>query len=124
MRMGSWMRRLPLPALAIAALVVSGCGQSGTEPAQTESQATEAADVQTVAAVDHGGWWCTEHGVPEGVCARCNSKVAAEFQQKGDWCEEHGRPESHCFICHPELEEKFAAQFQAKFGQKPPKPEE
>lgn len=123
MRIISWIGGLSLPIFAVAGLLLSGCGQSGTEPAQTESRATEAADVQTVAAVDHGGWWCPEHGVPEGACARCNSKLAVEFQQKGDWCEEHGRPESHCFLCHPELEQKFAAQFEAKFGQKPPKPE-
>ena len=39
---------------------------------------------------------------PEGVCALCDSKVAAEFQKKGDWCKQHDRPESQCFICHPE----------------------
>ena len=120
----SWTRRLSLPALAMAALVASGCGQNGTEPAQTEGQATESANVQTVAAADHSGWWCTEHGIPEGICARCNSQVAAEFQEKGDWCEEHERPESQCFVCHPDLESKFAAQYEARTGEKPPKPTE
>lgn len=71
----------------------------------------------------HGGWWCNEHGVPEEVCALCDSKVAAEFQKKGDWCKEHDRPDSQCFVCHPELEAKFAAQYEAKYGEKPPKPE-
>lgn len=123
MRIVSWMSGLSLSMVTATGLLLSGCGQSGTEPAQTESQATQAADVQTVAAVDHGGWWCTEHGIPEGICARCNSKVATEYQQKGDWCEEHSRPDSQCFICHPELEEKFAAQFEAKFGEKPPEAE-
>lgn len=71
----------------------------------------------------HGEWWCAEHGVPEEVCARCDTKLAADFQAKGDWCEMHNRPDSQCFVCHPELEAKFAAQYEAKYGEKPPKPE-
>ncbi len=75
---------------------------------------------------DHGhagsGWWCNEHGVPEEVCALCNSKLAAEFQRNGDWCQEHDRPDSQCFVCHPELAARFAAQYEAKFGEQPPKP--
>lgn len=71
----------------------------------------------------HGAWWCDEHGVPEEVCARCNSKVAADFQRKGDWCKDHERPDSQCFVCHPELEARFANQYEAKYGKKPPKPE-
>lgn len=71
----------------------------------------------------HDGWWCPEHGVPEEVCALCSSKVAADFKAKGDWCKAHDRPESQCFICHPEKEAEFAAQYEAKFGEKPPKPE-
>jgi hypothetical protein len=72
----------------------------------------------------HDGWWCVEHGVPEGECALCSTKVAADFKKKGDWCKEHDRPESQCFICHPELEQKFAARYEAKFGSKPPPREE
>jgi hypothetical protein len=77
---------------------------------------------QTHATHDHSGWWCNEHGVPEEVCGLCDSKVAAEFQKKKDWCKEHDRPASQCFVCHPELESRFAAQFEAKYGKKPPKP--
>ncbi|HJT78259.1 MAG TPA: hypothetical protein VJ739_13730 [Gemmataceae bacterium] len=73
---------------------------------------------------DHGGWWCDEHGVPEAVCAQCNTKLAAEFKKKGDWCKEHDRPESQCFLCHPELKEKFAAQYRAKYGKEPPPTED
>jgi cobalt-zinc-cadmium efflux system membrane fusion protein len=76
-----------------------------------------------VAHHDHSGWWCDEHGVPEDECGRCNSKLAAEFQKKGDWCKEHDRPDSQCFICHPEYEAQFAAKYEAKYGEKPPKPE-
>ena len=72
---------------------------------------------------DHSGWWCDEHGVPEGECGQCNSKVAAEFKKKGDWCKEHDRPDSQCFICHPEKLEEYAAKYEAKLGKKPPKPE-
>ena len=68
--------------------------------------------------------WCVEHGVPESQCGQCDAKLAAEFQQKGDWCEEHNRPESQCFICRPDAEAKFAAVYEAKFGEKPPKPTE
>jgi hypothetical protein len=38
-----------------------------------------------------------------------------------DWCEEHGVPESQCFLCNPKLEAKFAADYEAKYGKKPPK---
>lgn len=72
---------------------------------------------------DHSGWWCNEHGVPEDVCAQCNSKLAADFQKKGDWCKEHERPDSQCFLCHQELEAKFAAKYVARYGKQPPKPE-
>jgi len=61
--------------------------------------------------------------VPEEVCGLCDSKLAAELQKKGDWCKDHDRPDSQCFVCHPELEAKFAAQYEAKFGKHPPKPE-
>ncbi|MCA9067058.1 MAG: hypothetical protein KDA96_28540, partial [Planctomycetaceae bacterium] len=71
---------------------------------------------------DLHGYWCVEHGIPEDICAQCNAKVAAEYQQKGDWCEEHSRPDSQCFVCHPELAQKFAAQYEAKFGERPPAP--
>ena len=120
MRSVSWISGLPL--LALAGLILSGCGQQGgpsTDAAAEPAKATQVA----AAGHDHGGWWCVEHGVPEGVCARCNAKVAADFQKKGDWCKEHNRPESQCFVCHPELEQKFAAQYEAKFGSKPPAPE-
>jgi hypothetical protein len=69
----------------------------------------------------HDGYWCPEHGVPEEICALCNSKVAADFKAKGDWCAKHDRPDSQCFTCHPELEKKFADEYEAKFGKKPPK---
>lgn len=110
--------------LAGTGLVLSGCGQTNPESGPAESQAAKAPAAATNVAADGEGWWCPEHGVPEGICAQCDSKLAAEYQKKGDWCEEHNRPESQCFLCHPKLEEKFIAQYEAKFGHKPPKPTE
>jgi hypothetical protein len=107
-------------ALGIASLItmfaLNGCGKPAEAP-KAVSQAPEAKPT------DHSGWWCNEHGVPEEICARCNSKLVADFKAKGDWCKKHNRPESQCFICHPEKEAEFAAQYEAKYGKKPPKPE-
>lgn len=97
---------------------VLGCS-GGTKPAA----GTAADSKQAEASEKHDGWWCVEHGMPEGICAQCDAKLAAENQKKGDWCKQHNRPESQCFICHPDLEAKFAAQYEAKYGKKPPKPE-
>jgi cobalt-zinc-cadmium efflux system membrane fusion protein len=116
MRAVSAWNRAALAVVALAGLMLSGCGSRAPDTA------APAEDVQAGGVVDnHSGWWCSEHGVPEEVCARCNSTLAAEYQQKGDWCEEHSRPESQCFVCNPELEGKFAAQYEAKFGEKPRK---
>ena len=120
-----------LTALITLSVGLVGCGRSEApsglakdkSSASKARAATKAIPVQTVSAVhDHSSWWCTEHGVPEEVCALCNAKLAAEFQKKKDWCKEHDRPASQCFTCHPELESRFAAQFEAKYGKKPPKP--
>ncbi|HUY32376.1 MAG TPA: RND transporter [Pirellulales bacterium] len=101
--------------VGIVSFGLAGCGQSPPAAAP----ATRASDTGR----RHDGWWCDEHGVPEEVCALCDSKLAARFKAKGDWCKEHDRPESQCFACTPELEAKFAAQYEAKYGKEPPKPE-
>lgn len=109
--------RTVLVVLAIGAtfsvLVAAGCEQSEAESAVPVVESSNVVD-------DHSGWWCPEHGVPEAVCAQCNTRLAADFQKKGDWCAAHQRPESQCFICHPELEAKFAAQYEARYGKQPP----
>ncbi len=69
---------------------------------------------------EHGEWWCDEHGVPEAICAQCEKSIAADLKAKGDWCKEHDRPDSQCFICHPDKMVEFAAQYEAKYGKKPP----
>ncbi len=105
-------------ACAVFSLAVAGCNRS-SEKSNPEAPAT----TQTSSAGhEHGGWWCDEHGVPEEVCALCKTELVADFKAKKDWCKEHDRPDSQCFICHPEREIEFAAQYEAKYGKKPPKP--
>src|SRR5690348_4829722 len=99
-------------AIGLSALI--GCNSSAQSPADKHVAA---------AGHSHEGWWCDEHGVPEEVCARCNTKLVADFKAKNDWCKEHERPDSQCFVCHPEKEAEFAAQYEAKYGKQPPKPE-
>jgi len=121
-----WMR--PIAAFTLLLSLSSGCSHNSGGPSATgdntdEGRSGVAAAIASSPAHSHDGWWCDEHGVPEEMCGQCNSKLAAEFQKKGDWCKGHDCPESQCFACHPELEAKFAAQYEAKFGKKPPKPE-
>jgi len=113
--------------LAIAFL--AGCDQSRTAVPEAGSTGSgddhaihTAASETNATAGDRSGWWCVEHGIPEDVCSMCSSKVAADFQRKGDWCEEHNRAKSQCFHCDPALEQRFAAQYEAKYGKQPPKP--
>ncbi|MCG8652508.1 MAG: RND transporter [Pirellulales bacterium] len=82
------------------------------------------ADAHADAGGDHSGWWCAEHGVPEGECALCDTSLVATFKEKGDWCDEHNRPESQCFTCNPDNFATFAARYEAKFGEQPPQPTE
>src|SRR3954469_1431922 len=102
---------LVLCAVSCSACV--GCGHSAATPHAHVAEAGH----------KHEGWWCDEHGVPEEVCARCNTKLVADFKAKGDWCKDHDRPDSQCFVCHPEKEAEIAAQYEAKYGKQPPKPE-
>jgi len=100
-------------ALAVAGFSLAGCGSPSGPGASKVAQDSHS----------HDGWWCDEHGVPEEVCALCNVKLVADFKTKGDWCKKHERPDSQCFVCHPEREAEFAAEYEAKFGKKPPQPE-
>jgi hypothetical protein len=107
--------------LAVSLLVLGGCskGDPKGDPKAGQTKATST-PVAAKKVDDHSGWWCDEHGVPEEICGQCNAKYAAECKKKGDWCEKHDRPDSQCFICHPELKEKFAAVYRAKYGKEPP----
>lgn len=105
-----------------AALFIAGCGKGGAE-------AENGRDEESVAETSHadgghGEWWCPEHGVPEEECSMCSAKVADDFKAQGDWCEKHNRAASQCFICDPARAEKFVALYEAKYGEKPPKPTE
>lgn len=102
------------------ALFAAGC--TGGDPGKGKTAAKKDGDKGEAAA--HSGWWCDEHGIPEAECSMCSAKVAKECKAKGDWCKEHNRAESQCFICHPELREKFAAQYRAKYGKEPPPTED
>lgn len=106
---------------AITLLCVTAVGFAGCT--KTENAATSASSKSGVDQ-SHGGWWCVEHGVPEGECARCDKSLVAKFKESGDWCKEHDRPESQCFICGPKRFDKFAAVYEAKTGSQPPKPTE
>ena len=114
--------------LLLATLTVFGCGKSNSVSTQGGTKAVAAKDdhdqKNEIKGHDHSGWWCAEHGIPEGVCSQCSAKVAADFQKKGDWCADHDRAKSQCFVCDPSLKEKFAAQYRAKEGKEPPEMEE
>lgn len=101
-------------AILAVGFSVTGCQQSAAPPAAPET--TEVSE----SGHTHDGWWCSEHGVPEEICAKCSPKLAADFKAKGDWCDKHGVPDSQCFECHPEAVARFAAQYEARYGEQPP----
>ena len=127
-----WMSRfssLAVGFVAITALTLTGCGTSQTAMGDSDEHSEVAHDDHDHGHEHgdehvHGEWWCVEHGVPEEVCARCDSSLIADFKAADDWCENHNRPDSQCFVCTPELFDKFAARYKAKYGEDPPKPEE
>jgi hypothetical protein len=106
-------------ALLSLTFAVCGCGQVDNKGGPVASAKNTTKKVH-----DHSGWWCDEHGVPEAECSMCSAKVAAAFKKKGDWCDKHDRAKSQCFLCDPSLEAKYAARYEAKYGKKPPMPEE
>ena len=115
----------------LVAGLLAGCGQPAetakvgkADKAAKAAKGTADADAPKGAAHDHSGWWCDEHGVPEGECSMCSAKVFKASQAKGDVCEKHpDRAKSQCFICDPSLKAKFAARYKAKEGKEPPEPE-
>lgn len=117
------MRNLSLSSAFVALLwgllALSGC--SGQQPPADSGANNQPGGSSTPAHALHG-WWCTEHGVPEEECARCDPSLIAGFKAAGDWCEQHARPESQCFVCDPQRFEAFAQRYEAKFGQRPPQP--
>jgi hypothetical protein len=113
-----------LGSLAALGLVSLACRRPVAVPAPPTETATAASPNHAhgshgQAGATHDGWWCPEHGVPEEICGLCDPKVAQKMKANGDWCQTHDRPDSQCFVCHPELEARFAALYEAKFGQPP-----
>lgn len=121
MRFGSERMGILLSAFAAFALIAGGCGKTDSTGGQAKDKPVEVTKKEDA---KHSGWWCDEHGIPEEECSMCNKKVAKELKAKGDWCKKHDRADSQCFICHPELEDKYAVRYVAKYGKKPPVPEE
>jgi hypothetical protein len=115
MGLKSWARVGSLTLLALTGLALGGCGRTGGNRPEANEAAAPAADECVVAG------WCTEHRVPEELCAQCSAKLAAKFQREGNWCKQHNRPQSQCFLCDGSLEAKFAAEYEARYGRKPPK---
>ncbi|MBI1246739.1 RND transporter [bacterium] len=107
--------------LGVALLSLLGCSSSQPTAADSNEPSELTSDEHGHV---HDEWWCAEHGVPEEVCALCDTSLIADFKAKGDWCEEHNRPASQCFVCSPELFDGFAARYNAKYGEDPPKPED
>lgn len=130
------MRRLltltaALPAAA--ALLLTGCDARDADPAATPVAAVDADDhaghdhppgEHPSGDHDHSGWWCPEHGVPEGECALCDTSLVADYKAEGDWCELHDRPQSQCFLCDPSKFDRYKAMYVARFGENPPEPTE
>lgn len=134
------LRSITLATISAAALILGLSGCNGPTPStdaahdhddhghedhdhgdHKHDDHTDRKDDHASTGHDHSGWWCAEHGVPEKECGQCDPKVATELKKKGDWCADHNRPDSQCFVCHPELEAKFAARYEAKYGKAPPK---
>lgn len=117
---------LALASFAVVGFVGCGTPEPTTATAEDSHEGHDHGEGEHTdqASHDHSGWWCPEHGVPEDECTRCDSSLIADFKSKEDWCEDHDRPDSQCFLCTPELEGKFAARYEAKFGEQPPKPTE
>src|SRR5688572_3404626 len=74
----------------IALLALGACGSE------------RATSVEESRAPGEPGAMCSEHGVLEALCTRCNPALVPVFRARGDFCEEHQLPESICPICHPE----------------------
>ena len=111
---GLSMMLVTIATLSVGVFSLTGCQPKGETSTVKDSKVDQS----------FGGWWCVEHGLPEEECALCDTSLVAKYKEKGDWCKEHDRPESTCFLCGPARFDKFAARYEAKTGQKPPKPSE
>ena len=124
MKTTMWRAGVLAAAMPLALLASGGCNKEAKETLAANQGKGGTSQVAEKKEHDHSGWWCDEHGVPEAECSMCSGKVAAAFKKKGDWCAKHDRAKSQCFLCDPSLEAKYAARYEAKYGKKPPVPEE
>jgi hypothetical protein len=109
--------------VTLFAVAVVGCGQHDHAHHQDTGVGKKEAEKKG----DHSGWWCAEHGIPEGECSACSTKLQKEYKAKGDWCKDHvegGIAKSQCFICNPQMREEYAKKYRAKYGKEPPEPTE
>lgn len=114
--MSSYKTLLLTVSLFGLTFLLSGCAQD--KPAANGKKSNNTGT--KMAADDHSGWWCAEHGIPEEECSMCSASAAKDFKAKGDWCDEHSRAKSQCFQCDPSLAGKYAKLYEAKYGKKPP----
>ena len=99
-----------------------GCTeQSSGTPPEKKDKDTQA---KKETSPKHEGWWCDEHGLPEAECWACSDKYSQKCKKAGDWCEKHERPQSQCFKCDPMLKAEWAKKYEAKYGKKPPEPDD
>ncbi len=68
--------------------------------------------------------WCSEHGVPESLCTRCDPSLIPKFKEAGDWCDEHNLPESQCLSCNPQLRARWEALHPAPSAPAPAEPQD
>ena len=123
------MKKLLMAVALFAGLVaVAGCGdktaattggdKKGKEVAKADAKGAKAEPKEG----DGHGWWCDDHGVVEEECSVCQSKVFKKLKPD-EICAKHpDRAKDQCFICSPELREKNAAKYRAKYGKEPPEP--
>jgi cobalt-zinc-cadmium efflux system membrane fusion protein len=80
----------------ISTLLGVGC-EARHGPAEAQEPVARPATEGTAVKVG----MCSEHGVPEALCTKCNPALIPVFKSRGDWCEAHGFPESFCPTCSP-----------------------
>jgi hypothetical protein len=120
----SWYPALLAGAAALA-VAAAGCGQGedkGKDTAKGKPGPAAETGKEAKKPHAHSSWWCDEHGIPEEDCKMCK-KTLGQLKEEGDLCE-HQRAKSQCFECNPELKEKYAARYRAKYGKEPPEPTE
>lgn len=117
--------------LLIGVAATLGCGGDSTTPQAATGKAPAKADTSSTVKApakvepkehDHSGWWCDEHGVVEAECSMCQGDVFKKLKPD-EICKVHpDRAKAQCFICNPDLREKHAAVYRAKYDKDPPEP--